>query len=77
MTWEFGSESNLDKLLEYERNLEEFMQSTPAWSGICLYHRDTLPSHAIETALITHSTLYISTTLSRLNSRYANHLAGL
>lgn len=71
MTWEFGSETNLDKLLEYERSLEEFMQGTPALSGICLYHRDTLPAHAIETALITHPTLFISATLSQLNSRYS------
>lgn len=71
MTWEFGSENNLTKLLQYERSLEEFMKSTPAMSGVCLYHRDTLPSHAIETALSTHPSLYISATLSRLNPRYA------
>lgn len=71
MTWEFGSEANLDKLLHYERRLEEFMQTTPALSGICLYHRDTLPPHAIETALLTHPSVYVSATLSRLNSRYA------
>lgn len=70
MTWEFGSEANLSKLLDYERRLEECMQATPALSGICLYHRDTLPAHAIETALITHPVLFISATLSQLNSRY-------
>lgn len=71
MTWEFGNEDNLDKLLEYERSLEDFMHRTPALSGICLYHRDTLPAHAIETALKTHPSVYISSTLTHLNARYA------
>jgi hypothetical protein len=75
MTWEFGSETNLDKLLEYERRLEEFIAGNPALSGICLYHRDTLPAHAIETALITHPSLYVSAALSQLNSRYFQGLA--
>lgn len=75
MTWEFGSESNLDKLLDYERRLEEFMRENPALSGICLYHRDTLPAHAIETALLTHPSLYVSASLSELNPRYHQHLA--
>ena len=51
MTWEFGSESNFAKLEEYERRLDEFMRASPALSGICLYHRDTLPAHALDTAL--------------------------
>lgn len=75
MTWEFGHETNLDKLLEYERRLEDFMQLTPALSGICLYHRDTLPSHAIDTALATHRSVYVSASLSQLNPRYYLHLA--
>lgn len=74
MTWEFGSEANLDKLLDYERRLEEFMQRNPALSGVCLYHRDTLPAHAVETALITHPALYVSAFLSQFNSRYFEHL---
>jgi hypothetical protein len=70
MTWEFGNETNLDKLLEYERRLEEIMQKNPALSGVCQYHRDTLPPHAIETALNTHPALYINATLSRFNRNY-------
>jgi hypothetical protein len=70
MTWEFGSESNLAKLLDYERGLESFMHSNPALSGICLYHRDTLPNHAIQTALLTHPVLYVSATLSHLNPQF-------
>lgn len=75
MTWEFGNEANLLKLLEYERRLEEFMRQNRALSGICLYHRDTLPAHAIQTALLTHPSLYINATLSQLNTRYSATLA--
>lgn len=75
MTWEFGSEANLDKLLHYERKLEDFMKRNAALSGVCLYHRDTLPPHAIETALATHPALFISATLSQLNPRYAPQVA--
>lgn len=74
MTWEFGHESNLDKLLHYERRLEALMRCTPSLSGICLYHRDTLPAHAIETALITHPCQYVSASLSQLNSHYYHHV---
>lgn len=74
MSWEFGHESNLEKLAEYEHRLEDFMQENPGLSGICLYHRGTLPPHAIETALLTHPAVYVSASLSQLNSRYYQHL---
>lgn len=67
MTWEFGNEHNLDKLLGYERRLDQVMSSHPGLCGVCLYHRDTLPSHAIQTALATHPALYVNATLSQLN----------
>jgi hypothetical protein len=70
MTWEFGSEKNLDKLLEYERRLEDLMRKTPGLSGICQYHRDTLPPHAIAIALQSHPILYLNSSLSRLNPDY-------
>jgi hypothetical protein len=70
MTWEFGNERNLNKLLDYEHQLENFMQGNPALSGVCLYHRGTLPEHAIQTALVTHPTLYVSATLSQLNPQF-------
>lgn len=70
MTWEFGNEKNLDKLHEYERQLEAFMQGNPALCGICLYHRDTLPAHAIKTALQTHRAEYVNATLSQLNPAF-------
>ena len=72
MTWEFGSESNLDKLLEYERRLDAFLRDNPAMGGICQYHRDTLPLHAIQTGLCTHGEVYINETLSRLNPYYGS-----
>lgn len=74
MSWEFGRAANLHKLEEYERRLEDFIVSHESLSGICLYHRATLPSHAIETALITHPSLYYGASLSRLNRRYYQHL---
>ncbi len=70
MTWEFGIEENLSKLLDYERQLEGFMQANPCLCGVCLYHRSTLPSHAIDTALKTHPAVYVSATLSQLNPLY-------
>ena len=70
MTWEFGSEKNLEKLREYETRLEELMRKSPALSGICQYHRDTLPANAIQTALEMHSALYVNATLSQLNPNY-------
>lgn len=75
MTWEFGNEANLEKLFDYECRLEEFMQANPALSGVCLYHRDTLPPHALETVMVTHPALYINATISRLNPRYSAELS--
>jgi len=70
LTWEFGSERNFDKLLEYERGLEEVFQAYPILRGICQYHRDTLPPKAIEDGLLTHRALYVSETLSHINPQY-------
>lgn len=70
MTWEFGNEENLSKLLDYERKLQQLMEEHPRLSGICQYHRDTLPTNAIQTALETHKSLYVNDTLSRLNLQY-------
>lgn len=70
MTWEFGSEANLTKLLDYERQLEAYMENNVGLCGVCLYHRDSLPAHAIQTALKTHRALYVSASLSQLNPLY-------
>ncbi len=70
MTWEFGPEENLTKLLDYERQLDAFMQSHLGLCGVCLYHHDTLPSHAVQTAQKTHQAMYVSATFSQLNPLY-------
>jgi hypothetical protein len=70
MTWEFGNENNLDMLLEYERGLEEVFHKQPALSGICQYHRETMPAESIHSALHTHQALYINETLCRMNPYY-------
>jgi hypothetical protein len=70
MTWEFGSEKNLAKLLDYECGLEELFQTTPALSGICQYHRETLPGHIMWNALLTHPSVFINHTLQRVNPYY-------
>ena len=70
MTWEFGSENNLDKLEEYERKLDNFVEDHPAMSGVCLYHRATLPPHALATALATHRSVYVSEKRSWWNPWY-------
>lgn len=70
MSREFGPERDFSKLLEYEWRLEEFFQQHPALSGICQYHTDTLPPEVLRHGLLTHSSLYINETLSRLNPHY-------
>ncbi len=70
MLWEFGGQKNLAKLLAYEVGLEGLFESHPALCGICQYHRDSLPAHAVQIGLYTHQSVYINETLSRLNSHY-------
>jgi hypothetical protein len=70
MSWEFGAEKNLTKLLAYEVGLEELMRTQRALRGICQYHRDILPVEAVQVALYAHPTLFINETLSRLNPHY-------
>ena len=70
MTWEFGSEKNFAKLMDYEYRLEELMHKRPELCGICQYHQDTLPPEATQQALLTHRTLFINETLTRINPSY-------
>jgi len=70
MTWEFGSERNFSKLLEYEWGLEQLFQEQPTLHGVCQYHRDTLPPGAVHQGLCSHRTIYIDQTLSRVNPHY-------
>lgn len=71
MTWEFGSEKELAKLLDYEWRLEQLFLKRAALSGICQYHRDLLPPEAVREGLLSHSSLFINETISRMNPHYA------
>jgi len=72
MTWEFGNERNFEKLMEYECGLEEMFRQHPALSGICQYHRDTMPEESLQAALERHPAIYWNETLSRVNPFYAS-----
>ena len=71
MSWEFGSERNLQKLLRYERQLEELFRRQPSLCGICQYHGDLLPDDILDQGRLTHRAFFINETLSRVNSHYA------
>jgi hypothetical protein len=70
MSWEFGSSRDFAKLLEYEWRLEQLFQKQPGLSGICQYHRETLPVEVMRQALLTHHSLFVNETLSRVNPQY-------
>jgi hypothetical protein len=70
MTWEFGDESNLDKLVEYERGLEEVFHEFPDFAGVCQYHVSSLPPHSVKQGLITHRGVYLNEMLERMNPYY-------
>ena len=72
MTWELGSEKNFEKLLEYEWKLEALFKKRKELYGICQYHYDTLPQQAMRDGLLTHRTVFINETLSRLNPHCIN-----
>lgn len=69
MMWELGSEKNFDLLLEYEALLEQLFREKPI-SGICQYHRKTVPGHAIREALLAHRSVYIGDELNHDNLFY-------
>jgi hypothetical protein len=72
MSWEFGGAKNLQKLLKYERQLEELFRRQPALCGICQYHGDLLPHEILQHSLLTHRAVFVNETLSRLNPQYAD-----
>ena len=57
MTWELGNEKNFGKLMEYECGLEQLFQKIPQLSGICQYHRETLPDDIVQQGLFTHQSV--------------------
>ena len=70
MSWEFGSEKNLDKLMEYELRLEELIRKRESLGGICQYHQDSLPHEATRQGFMAHRSLFINETLSRINPHF-------
>jgi hypothetical protein len=70
MTWEFGSEKEFSKLLQYEWCLEQLFHKHAALSGICQYHCDLLPREAVREGFVSHASLFINETISRLNPHY-------
>ncbi len=70
MSWEMGAEKDTVKLLEYEWKLEDLFRRQPCLSGICQYHADTLPQEGVRDGLLTHQSIFVNETLSRLNPHY-------
>jgi hypothetical protein len=70
MTWEFGPKKDFTLLLEYELGLEDVFRRRPELFGICQYHKDTMPAHALRNGLLTHSSVFINETLTRINPHY-------
>lgn len=75
MTWEFGSEKNIEKLVEYEWKLDALFQRRKELSGVCQYHQDTLPAEAMRKGLLMHRQVLINETLSKLNPFYLNSVS--
>ncbi len=71
MAYEFGDEKNFAKLKEYEYRLEEIFEAQPAFSGVCQYHADTLPTEVVQWGLRTHRAIFINEHLSETNPFYA------
>ena len=62
MRWEFGADENFEKLLVYEAQLEQVFRDKPL-TGICQYHRETVPARAVRDALTTHRSMYVGSEL--------------
>jgi signal transduction histidine kinase len=69
MRWELGSDANFERLREYEARLELVFRDKPL-SGICQYHRDTVPASAIRHALTAHRAAYLGRALNEDNLFY-------
>ncbi|MGZ3863852.1 MAG: MEDS domain-containing protein [Bacteroidia bacterium] len=70
MTWEFGPGKDFSKLLQYELELEKFFHKRKELSGICQYHKDTLPAEALRRGLFAHQTVIVNNTLTKVNPYY-------
>lgn len=72
MTWELGTECNVATLVRYELKLEQLFHKYPELSGICQYHADTLPREFVKAGLISHQTMFVNQTLSKLNPYFVH-----
>jgi hypothetical protein len=70
MTWEFGPRKDFSTLIDYEWRLEQLFRRQPALSGICQYHRELMPHHAVREGVVSHAVVFINATLTRLNPHY-------
>ena len=70
MTWEMGPEKDFSRLIEYEWRLERFFEQHPEMSGVCQYHKDTLPNRALWQGLRSHRMTFINETISIVNPYY-------
>jgi hypothetical protein len=70
VAWEFGPKRDFGQLLQYERQLEDFVCTHAEVSGVCLYHGSVLPANAMQTGHDVHPSFFISETQSRWNPAY-------
>lgn len=70
MTWEVGPDRDFSALLDYEWQLEQLFRRHPALAGICQYHRDLLPHEAVREGFVSHASVFVNATLTRLNPHY-------
>jgi hypothetical protein len=70
MTWELGRDRDLQKLVDYEWELEKLFQKYPQAEGVCQYHLGTLPVDFVCNGLANHRAVYINQRLSHRNPSY-------
>ena len=58
MSWVLDQAPGTNRLPEYEARLNEFYRSNKAL-GLCLYNRNTLPSHILDHSMATHRHIHL------------------
>jgi signal transduction histidine kinase len=69
MRWELGEDANFERIGEYEARLEQAFDELPL-SGVCQYHRHTVPPDALRAAFQAHRSVYLGQTLHADNFYY-------
>lgn len=69
MRWELEDDANFARLGEYEARLEKAFDDLPL-SGVCQYHRHTVPPDALRAAFLAHRSVYVGQTLHADNFYY-------